>query len=305
MRNLATEGITVLTDSEIKERKLKPDEADKIRAKLERLVEINDREGIRKLFKDEIGDQLLIIPFEDKSLQASSYDLRVGKEAQSVTFGKLSSNFSELELQPNECVNIKTLEYIALPTNMTGFIHSKVGMVLDGLAHVSTKVDPGFFGNLMIAVYNNANRPLKLSVEEAFCAISFIQLKSHADNPYFARGEHLGVKGWDRRASSLRPLTREEKDHVDWDFTKSLFDTYGKPFDSIYWMFEYLRDEYKKDLEHKHFPEFKKEIMKDVDGAIHRNQYSTLITVASVIIVGFLGIVVAFIAVVLPHIFRH
>jgi deoxycytidine triphosphate deaminase len=302
---LVTDGTTVLSDSEIRERKFKPDEANAIKEKLEGLVKSEDREGIRKVFKDEIGDRLLICPFEDNSLQASSYDLRVGEDAHSITFGKLYSHFTELELQPRECVNIKTLEYVALPTNMTGFIHSKVGVVLDGLAHVSTKVDPGFFGNLMIAVYNNANRPLKLSVEKGFCAISFIQLKSHADNPYFARGEHLGVQGWDKRTSSLRPLKREEKDNVDWDFAKSLFDTYGKPFDSIYWMFEYLHDEFKRDLEQEHFPKFKADIMKDVDGEIHKNQYSTIMTVMTVIVVGFMGIVLAFIAVVLPHIFRH
>jgi deoxycytidine triphosphate deaminase len=285
----------ILSDGEIKNRLIKPREAADIKERLEGCLKIGDREGIKKIFKEEIRDGILIFPFDETALQAASYDLSVGKKAQSVTFARTYETVG-LRLQPGEAAQIQTSEYIALPSNIAGFIHSKVTKVLDGLSHVSTKVDPGYFGYLVIAVQNNANQLLPIPSLDKLCAISFIQLKSPAINPYFIHGQHLGEKGWMAVESRLQPVKRHEKGDVTLKLMESVFETYGPPFDIVYETFALMQTQ-AQELFDKQMPNLKSQLMTEISAHIDRRENKLLLylfsSVVITVVLGMLTILVS------------
>jgi deoxycytidine triphosphate deaminase len=297
---LTLEG-AILSDAEIRAKRIKPEEAKEIVEELEELLKAEDREGIKKVFESRIGDRLLIYPFDENCLQASSYDLRVGDSASSLTFGRRTDDTTKLELQPKECYNVETLEYVALPSNVTAFIHSKVGKVLSGLSHVSTKIDPGFFGHLMIAVYNNGSKSVDLPRKRTFCAITFAKLVSSSSDPYYVKGEHCGKGAWESYVAELREIKRAEKGQVTWDSMKEVFDRYGPPFDIVYEMFHVLSDELEDKFSNKYLRDFRQDLIEKTENTIDKRENNLMRNVTIPIVV---SIVLAFLALIFEVIYR-
>ena len=292
--------MSLLSRQEILSKLIPPEEAEKIINKLEGYAEIRDRNGITKVFKEDIRGRILIYPFNHDCLQSSSYDFRVGERVISLTFGKEQPP-EKFRLQPKEYAHIQTLEYIAIPVQMMGFIHSKVGKVLDGLSHISTKVDPGFFGHLTIGVYNNIHEAIPLPKGESFCAVSFIELKDSSDQPYFSKGEHLGKKAWDRRISTLEPIKRKEKGEITPDLMRNLFDTYGPPFDVVDGMFYVMGERFEKEMRDKILPRFESNLVNKIYGEMNKREANLWSRVVSVLIVGFVALIITVvIALVIP-----
>jgi deoxycytidine triphosphate deaminase len=296
---LTLEG-AILGDADVRAKRIKPEEAKEIVEKLEELLRAEDREGIKKLFESTIGDRLLIYPFDENSLQSSSYDLRVGDSASSLTFGRRTDDTTKLELQPRECANVQTLEYVALPANLTAFIHSKVSKVLSGLSHVSTKVDPGFFGHLMIAVYNDGSKPVSLRKKDTFCAITFAKLVSPSSDPYYLKGEHCGKGAWESYVAELREIRRAEKGQVTWDSMKGVFDSYGPPFDVVYEMFHVLKNEFEDRLSNT-LRDFRQDLIEKTGNMIDKRENNLMRNVMIPIVV---SIVLAFLALIFEVVYR-
>lgn len=290
--------MSLLSDQEIRSKIIPPEEAEKIIKKLEEYAEIRDRNGMKKVFKENIKDRILIHPFNHDCLQSSSYDFRVGERVISLTFGKERPS-EKFRLQPKEYAHIETFEYIAIPVQMMGFIHSKVGKVLDGLSHISTKVDPGFFGHLMIGVYNNSHKVIPLPKGESFCGVSFVELKTPSTQPYFLTGEHIGKKAWDRRISTLELVARKEKGEITPELMRSLFDIYGPPFDVIDGMFDVTREGLEKEVKDKILPPFKSNLVKEIYSEIDKRENKLLWRVFSVLIIGFIALVISVLVAVL------
>lgn len=283
---------------EILNKLIPQEEAEKIINKLEEYAEACDRKSIEKVFKENIKDRILIYPFNHDCLQSSSYDFRVGERIISLTFGKEQPS-EKFRLQPGEYAHIQTLEYIAIPVQLMGFIHSKVGKVLDGLSHISTKVDPGFFGHLMVGVYNNAHKAIPLLKGDRFCTVSFIELKKPTAQPYFLSGEHLGKKAWDRRISTLELVARKEKGEITSDLMRSLFDIYGPPFDVIDGMFYVTSEELEKKVKEKILPAFHSDLVKEIYSELDKRENKLLWRVFSVLIIGFIALVITILLAVL------
>lgn len=292
--DLTSEG-AVLSDADIRAKRIKPKEAKAIVDKLEELAKAEDTEGIKRVFKSEIGDRLLIYPFDENSLQPSSYDLRVGESASSLTFGRRTDDTTKFMLQPKECGNVQTLEYVALPANVTAFIHSKVGRVLTGLSHVSTKVDPGFFGHLMIAVYHNRSKAaISLRRKDAFCAITLAKLVSPSADPYYLKGKHYG-KAWQSHVAELPEVKRAGRGQVTWDSMEEVFDIYGPPFDVVYEMFDVLGDELENRFSDKYLRDFRQDLIEKTESMIVKRENDLMRNVMIPIVV---SIVLAFLALI-------
>jgi len=69
-------------------------------------------------------------------------------------------------LKPNETVLVLTYETIAVSKYIGGTFHSKVSLVAAGLGHVSTTLDPGWQGQLLIPLNNPTKHSVKVVIEE-------------------------------------------------------------------------------------------------------------------------------------------
>jgi len=121
------------------------------------------------------------------NINPMGYDLRVGEEYfyASVSNGTIPTD-KEVRIKPGDLVLIRTLEEIRMPTNgsIYALIISKVTQVSRGLSNVSTKVDSGYSGKLLISIQNVSKRTIELRYGEEFCTIIFINNKSPCTDLY-------------------------------------------------------------------------------------------------------------------------
>ncbi|MBW4678723.1 MAG: deoxycytidine deaminase [Microcoleus vaginatus WJT46-NPBG5] len=129
---------------------------------------------------------IAIEPFEKKSLTPVGYDLRVGKRGFSLK-NKRELNIegkTKIEIQPNDTVVIETLESVSLSKKIGATIHSMASLVvLQGLSHISTTIDPGWSGKLLISFHNYRDSFVELEFKEVFCTVCFYRVESEAKVP--------------------------------------------------------------------------------------------------------------------------
>jgi deoxycytidine triphosphate deaminase len=123
--------------------------------------------------------KLVISPYDEDSMTAIGYDLRVGSDY--YTLAKKGANHATdgapIILLPNSTTLISTLENIQMPKNRlyAGLIESKVKKVSLGLSHISTTIDPDWSGHLLIAVHNHTSEKIELEYKDKFCTIIFVK----------------------------------------------------------------------------------------------------------------------------------
>jgi deoxycytidine triphosphate deaminase len=124
---------------------------------------------------------ILIEGLTPKQLQDSSnsdiaYDLRVGREYRILTQRKTKvlGQADHFDLKPGQSALIETEEWLHLPTGAFGLVVSKVSRVQEGMSNISTKVDPGYHGHLIVTVTNNGRRPIVFKRLHPFCSITFL-----------------------------------------------------------------------------------------------------------------------------------
>src|ERR1700687_757053 len=106
-----------------------------------------------------------IKPFDERKIDCAAYTLAMGAEVYitpDYQVGRLSSHtkrqLTEREhfiIPPGQFAFLLTEETIRMPPQVLGFISLRVTYKFKGLINVSGfHVDPGFYGNLIYAVYN-------------------------------------------------------------------------------------------------------------------------------------------------------
>lgn len=117
--------------------------------------------------------QLVIAPFDhqkpDKRLTPSGFNFSFTKFIVSLNRRdlyriKTKRNQLYFELRPGDTALALTRETIWVSKILGGTFHSKVGYVSKGLGHVSTTLDPGWYGQLLIAVSNPNRRKIKVVI---------------------------------------------------------------------------------------------------------------------------------------------
>jgi deoxycytidine triphosphate deaminase len=131
----------------------------------------------------------LIFPFNEDSLEAARYNLRLGSLAH--VGGErieLTENMPELKLRPYQVAVVQTLEEIRLPRFLIARWNLKVKMVYEGLLWTGAlQVDPGWHGHLYCPLYNLADRDVVLTFRQELFAMDFVrttQFKSGRSKPY-------------------------------------------------------------------------------------------------------------------------
>ena len=148
-----------------------------------------DIESFRtKLERGEIPSNILISPFEARSLGPTTYDLHIGERYVSLTakpgLGDIGPG-RKLVIEPGEAVTLVSKEYIGLPQNTAGMVFSKVSWLERGLSQISSYVHPGFYGPLRETLVNQSNKTVELDHGSAFCQIVFLDVpEAKADERY-------------------------------------------------------------------------------------------------------------------------
>lgn len=125
--------------------------------------------------------ELDITPFKEECLTPVGYDLRVGK----LGFSWRKRKFVNIEkggkivINPGETVLVSTMENVSVSNRIAGTIHSKVSLSF-GFSHVSTTVDPGWKGNMLVQIGNIRKVPLTLEYGQPFCTLVLHETKSAA-----------------------------------------------------------------------------------------------------------------------------
>ncbi len=120
-----------------------------------------------------LGRDIVIEPFLEESLTPIGYDFCVGDFVYSLENGLLKAKNGYYFLPPKSTVQILTKEALWVSSKIAGTFHSKVSLVSKGLSHISTTLDPGWFGPLLIILRNNTDKEFKLKVGAPFVTLIF------------------------------------------------------------------------------------------------------------------------------------
>ncbi len=158
--------------------------------------------SIRELIKK---GELIIEPFEEANIQASSIDLRLGDEViiyeddfidikqEDIKVKKIKFDNSFI-IEPKAFVLATTIEYIKLPNYITAFVEGRSSLGRLGLFIENAGwVDAGFEGQITLELYNSNKSPIKLYSNMKICQIVLAKLDRPAQKPY--RGKYQGQRG--------------------------------------------------------------------------------------------------------------
>lgn len=147
------------------------------------------KEALEKAIQE---GEIVLDPRPEK-LEPASIDLAVGSEA----FRSRDEEITNLErgklliIPAGDFTLIVTKEYLKLSQSLVGHIglrskYTRRGMIL----MAGPQIDPGFEGNLHIALCNLSPTEISLSYGDPFCTVEFHRLPKAVKEPY--RGEYLG-----------------------------------------------------------------------------------------------------------------
>jgi len=167
----------------------------------------------------ELGKGISIEPFEESFLTPVGYDLRVGTYAFSWKNAReIRVDEKPFTIAPHDTVLVETHESICLSKRFGGTVHSIVSFVsAHGLTHVSTTIDPGWEGKLLIQLHNYSERAIPLKFKEPLCTICFYKMESEAEKGHGRDRNREDIKTWlwtvaeEARIRERRPLYRSRK----------------------------------------------------------------------------------------------
>jgi len=139
-----------------------------------------------------IPKKILIEPFSERSLQPAGYDLRVGDEAYVDGTMIRVDEAGSVRIPPGRHALVLTLERVKLPDDVMGDIRIRSSLAREGIIGSFAWVDPGWDGNLTLALFNPSREEVELMYAERFAQIAFIKLEAPAKNPY--RGSYQGSR---------------------------------------------------------------------------------------------------------------
>lgn len=113
--------------------------------------------------------ELVICPYSESNLTPVGYNLSFSRFIVSLrkkAFVKIKHKGNEwfFYLRPHETVLVLTRETIWVSKFIGGTFHSKVSLVTRGLGHVSTTLDPGWNGQLLVPLNNPTREKIKIVI---------------------------------------------------------------------------------------------------------------------------------------------
>jgi len=128
-----------------------------------------------------------LVELEEGQIDAHGYKLRAGDLYSWRIGGWADLKKSRYyDLRPGESVIISTREYLALPLDVVGTVHSLARLTLAGCSHTSTSIHPGWgtgqggAAPLCVEIHNVGLSRLRITYGERFCRVVFFQAAEEA-----------------------------------------------------------------------------------------------------------------------------
>jgi deoxycytidine triphosphate deaminase len=114
---------------------------------------------------------IVISPMNNDNITPLGYNLSFTKFIYSINRKILTEIYEEkgelyCYIEPNDTVLIMSHEAVWISNKLVGTFHSKVGIVSQGLGHISTTLDPEWEGPLLFSLNNPTNKKIKLTIGE-------------------------------------------------------------------------------------------------------------------------------------------
>lgn len=135
--------------------------------------------------KKYLGKEIVIEPFSEDLLTPVGYDFTVGDFVFSLENGLLQPTNGSYDLSAKNTFQILTKESLWVSERIGGTFHSKVSLVSKGLSHISTTLDPGWYGPLLITIRNNTDNTISMKSGAPFVTLIFSKLNSPTNTPHF------------------------------------------------------------------------------------------------------------------------
>jgi dCTP deaminase len=104
-------------------------------------------------------------------------------------------------IQPSDFVLATTIEYVEIPDDLTGRLEGRSSIGRLGIVIHSTAahIECGFRGNITLEIANMGKMPVALYPGMRICSISFEELSSPAEVPYYKKksAKYVGQRGPD------------------------------------------------------------------------------------------------------------
>jgi dCTP deaminase len=164
--------------------------------------------------------QIVITPFPDFSTQlgSCSIDLRLGNKFRVFEYSRYAfidpfkkeigaevtreivvADREPFIIHPGDFVLGVTVEHIEVPDNLTGRLEGRSSIGRLGIIIHSTaaNIECGFRGNITLEIANMGKLPVALYPGMRICSVSFEQLSSPAETPYYKKkhAKYVGQKG--------------------------------------------------------------------------------------------------------------
>ena len=149
---------------------------------------------------------LAISPLEEEQIQPASVDIRLGNTFSVVEDSSNGIITMEKEIRyktiqaetylllPGQLVLATTMEYIALPDDLTAFVEGRSSLGRMGLFIQNAGwVDPGFEGEITLELFNANRCAIELRAGRRIGQLVFSEMDGPAHNPY--RGKYQGQRG--------------------------------------------------------------------------------------------------------------
>ena len=172
---------------------------------------------IRRLLEEK---RLVIEPMEERQIQPASVDIRLGNTFSVVEDSSSGIITMEREIRyktietdrylllPGQFVLAATMEYIALPEDLTAFVEGRSSLGRMGLFIQNAGwVDPGFRGEITLELYNANRCAIELTAGRRVGQLVFARMDAPALKPY--DGKYQGQRG----ATGSRVYLDAEQQH--------------------------------------------------------------------------------------------
>jgi len=186
------------------------------------------------------ANNISIHPLNLDNIKGSSVNLTASNMAWRVSDKNSAVIGDVIKIPPHDTVCIYTKEAIWVSRRIGGTYHPRVSLVSKGLAHISTTLDPAWYGISLVAVNNPTRNEIEIRVGESFVSIMFYYLKTPSalniienspSRPDIARGFKLSHKEdlflqeqWHRtnqgisdrmlKSDSYKEFTKEEREET-------------------------------------------------------------------------------------------
>ena len=159
-----------------------------------------------------LGRSIVIEPFNKKNLSSVGYDFSVGTFVFSLKEGLLQAKNRVYSVAPGDTIQILTKESLWVSNQIAGTLHSRVLLVSRGFSHISTTLDPGWYGPLLVTMTNLSDS--KLYLDEGMTFFTVVFYKVHTPTRFVGRNFSFIKRILTNQANNLNNNTKAYVQHV-------------------------------------------------------------------------------------------